>query len=236
VSLVSEALRKARQEAAAREARSRGALPTTVGASPRARRSVWGTAVVLVVVAAGAGAAITWLALGHRTESRAAASLKPPAGTVAAATAKAPAAVSNATTVAGTKPLAGVPHERTHPAPTAPAAAPAPSPYPATPHSKEPSPVAATVPSTAATTSSATPSAVAERGGERERVFVIDADLGYAKLHLDWLVYKPGASFGRINGQEIVVGSNIDGFTVEKIDPEAVTLRDRHGALVLRAR
>jgi hypothetical protein len=65
---------------------------------------------------------------------------------------------------------------------------------------------------------------------------VIDADLGYVKLHLDWLVFKPGGSFGHINGQEVVEGSVIDGFVVEKINPDSVSLRDRRGPLVLRTR
>lgn len=72
--------------------------------------------------------------------------------------------------------------------------------------------------------------------GAQERVYVLRADLGYAKLQLDFIVYKPSAPFGRINGQDIVPGSIVDGFLVEEIGRDFVRLRDPHGPLVLRVR
>jgi hypothetical protein len=68
----------------------------------------------------------------------------------------------------------------------------------------------------------------------REREFVVDADLGYAKLHLDYVVYRPGSPFAGINGQQVMIGSVIEGFQVEEIGPELVRLRDRRGQVVLR--
>jgi hypothetical protein len=68
----------------------------------------------------------------------------------------------------------------------------------------------------------------------REREFVVDAELGYAKLHLDYVVYRPGSPFAGINGQQVMIGSVIEGFQVEEIGPELVRLRDRRGTVVLR--
>ncbi len=69
-----------------------------------------------------------------------------------------------------------------------------------------------------------------------ERSFVLTAELGYARLHLDYIVYKPSAPFGRVNGQDIVVGSVVDGFVVEEIGESHIRLRDSRGAVVLRVR
>jgi hypothetical protein len=69
-----------------------------------------------------------------------------------------------------------------------------------------------------------------------ERVFVLHADVGYARLDLDYIVHKPSAPFGRINGQDIVPGSIVAGFVVEEIAADYVRLSDSRGPLVLRVR
>jgi len=70
--------------------------------------------------------------------------------------------------------------------------------------------------------------------GPRERTFVVDADLGSAKLHLDYVVYRPGSPFAGINGQQVVIGTVIEGFQVEEIGPESVRLRNDRVTVVLR--
>ena len=60
------------------------------------------------------------------------------------------------------------------------------------------------------------------------------ANLGYARLHLDYVVYRPSSPFAGINGQQVVIGSVIEGFQVEEIGPELVRLRDGRGTVVLR--
>lgn len=67
-------------------------------------------------------------------------------------------------------------------------------------------------------------------------MFVLHADVGYATLDLDFIVYKPSAPFGRINGQDIVPGSIVAGFRVDEIAADYVRLSDRYGPLVLRVR
>ena len=74
----------------------------------------------------------------------------------------------------------------------------------------------------------------AAAAGARERTFGLDADLGYAKLHLDYIVYRSKAPFAGINGQQVTIGSVIEGFTVEEIGPDDVRLRDAKGPVVLR--
>ncbi|HPS79165.1 MAG TPA: hypothetical protein PLS53_13485 [Thermoanaerobaculaceae bacterium] len=70
----------------------------------------------------------------------------------------------------------------------------------------------------------------------RERAFVLDADLGRVKLHLDFVVYKPSAPFAGINGQQVVPGSIVEGWLVEEIGRDSVRLSDGRGKVVLRTR
>jgi hypothetical protein len=67
------------------------------------------------------------------------------------------------------------------------------------------------------------------------RDYVADADLGHATLSLDYIVFRPDDPFAQINGLDVRVGSTIEGCTVEEITAEAVRLRDSRGPLVLRA-
>jgi glucose/arabinose dehydrogenase len=229
VSLIGEALRKARAEAARREAERDGVPipPTIVGATRRPRRSL-GPAAVLAIALATAlgGAGLAWvLARSERA----------PAASTAAATS--PAGETHAAAQAA----------ETGPTPASPSAAPAapPETVPGVPRAQGPATASgaeAPLPDRAATTPP-TPSAEAGRDGRTarpeptgERSFVLRAELGYATLALDFLVFKPGAPFGRINGQDIVRGSTVAGFTVEEIGRDFVRLRDERGPLILKVR
>lgn len=256
MSLVSEALRKARQEAAEKGAQQRGVVfRTTVVLGPKGTRfSVGWLAVSIVAAAALAGAGIAWLALSPR------AGLAPAPPSTAH-----PAAAAGAST--STSPVA--------PAEAASTAVPASSPAP--PRSALAQGALATVhrptetqPDNAATqirqtggdanatdqTGASAPLLTAHappvvgapasappalRGGPspagaaRERSFVLDADLGKVKLHLDYIVYRSKDPFAGINGQEVMIGTIIEGLTVEEIGPEVVRLRDDRGTVVLRA-
>ena len=72
------------------------------------------------------------------------------------------------------------------------------------------------------------------RGPGGERVFHVEADLGYASLVVDYIVDRPSDPFARINGRDIRVGGTIEGFTVEEITSAAVRLRDARGPLILK--
>jgi hypothetical protein len=93
-----------------------------------------------------------------------------------------------------------------------------------------PSPVIIRTPPTAALP--VEPIAATESGGER--VFVLDADVGYATLNLGFIVARSTNPFAEINGTEVRVGSEIEGFTVEAIEADQVILRDDNGTLILR--
>jgi hypothetical protein len=68
----------------------------------------------------------------------------------------------------------------------------------------------------------------------RGRVFVLEAELGYASLSLGYIVARRDNPFAEINGKEVRVGSEIEGFVVEAIETDRVILRDARGPLVLR--
>ncbi len=262
MSLVSEALRKARQEAAEKGARQRGMVfrTTLVLGADRERSGLGWIVGGIVVASALAGAGIAWWLIAGRpgtpapagptSHAPAAASLPAPASATVAPVTPTPAEVP----VEPTPPAALTPGSglavaavaargRTLPAgvtqtpaggaapgeratavpPQAPETAREPAASPATP---------AAARSEVETRRAPRPPAEAAEG--QERTFVVDADLGKVKLHLDYIVYRPRDPFAAINGQEVMVGSLIEGFTVEEISPEMVRLRDARGVVVLR--
>jgi hypothetical protein len=226
MSLVSDALRKARAYATARDIQRHGAAAGSF--SPPPRRSRLGLGLLLgafiALAAAGAGAVFVLWALAQRDVATGG----------PAATAPGPRAAATPADTA----MVPVQRERQRPAPaTAPAGAPARATVAA------PAAAAATQ---AAGTPGALPTADQPPGSPppelradantAERVYVLRADLGYATLQLDFLVYKPGGGFGRVNGQDVAPGTIVDGFTVEEIGPDFIRLRDSRGPLVLRTR
>jgi len=244
MSLVSEALRKARQEAADREGRKHG-IPHGLVLPPKRWRSGPGLvlAVLIPLAAAIAGAAIAWWALNRRapatTGSVEVSRPFPPAPTPAAAPGLS-GTVAGAVAQSKQEPLAapagqeprGNEQARSSNAAATPQLQPVallPLPTPA------PEPASGTGQSGPETT--ADQSGTQERkahASPRERVFVVDADLGHAKLHLDYVVYRPGSPFAGINGQQVTIGSVIEGLQVDEISQEFVRLRDSRGTVVLR--
>jgi len=231
VSLVSEALRKARQEAAEREGRERG-IPRGLVVPPKKWRSGPGLALAILIAlaAAIAGAGIAWWALSRPAQG-------PPVPT---ALAPAPAAPSAAPAQGDRQPaepptnLASAAKGRERP----PGAVAILQPQAA----EETAPVSRAPQSTPGSAQHASETEAAQRspqperaeGGSGERSFVVDAELGHVKLHLDYVVYRPGSPFAGINGQQVIIGSLIEGFQVEEIGPESVRLRNSRGTVVLR--
>jgi len=74
--------------------------------------------------------------------------------------------------------------------------------------------------------------AVAPEGG----VFVLDADLGDVSLNLGYIIFKASDPTAEINGQEVRVGSHVAGFRVDVIEETRVTLRDASRTVVLSTR
>lgn len=222
MSLVSEALRKARREAAVQEAVRQGrVVPANLLEVPRRRRRLGRLAVVLALVAAAgaAGALSAWWFRGR---------IEPPASAPAILPAEAPAP--------GAEPLA-TPVEAGD---LSPRIEPSPQPTPSQ-HPRQAERAADAAPDPSPVDRARTQETPPRDDGkapqiETDRVFVIDADLGKVKLHLDFIVYKPSAPFAGINGVQIVPGSIVDGLLVEEIGADFVRLRDARGTLTLRVR
>ena len=222
MSLINEALRKARQAAAEHDdQRNAGRAPQAYPSRGR-RRGAGPAAVALVAILAGlVGAAGVWwiVRVGENgPETRA-----------AAVPGESPAVGSSVPTIvptegAGSEPGGLQPDEKAAP-PVEPAGTPLPT--IAAPAVSAPETDA---PETGAPTARSKP--VISASGER--VFVMDAELGYASLSLGYIVFRRVRPFAEINGIDIYEGSEVDGFKVEKIEVDRVVLRDSRGPLVLR--
>ena len=226
MSLINDALRKARQAAAEHEAQQ----PDTAFRAPKAypsrgpnRRSGVAVLVLVAVMAGLTGAAVAWWAVGQREQSVAAVVPMPtPSPTSIVEEPDDPAPALSPT------PTVGAPQAE------APAVVPV--------ESAEENAVVVvasqtpTAPQVATELEQATVPTQQERTGAAtsDRIFVLDADLGYATLSLGYIVARPVNPFAEINGIEVFVGSEVEGFRVEKIEADRVVLKDEKGELVLQ--
>jgi hypothetical protein len=289
VSLISEALRKARQEAAELRQRERGARIAGLVSEPVGRRR--SRSALLLVVAVGAaclGAAGAWWGFhGRGPTAVAEAGGRAPVAVVAPFPTSTPTPAGAMARVDSPEPqptpmptgtaAAGVTGQ---PQPSSPAVTPGVTPTPAAQSAGDtevegreapPSPTAAAQASPTPTVTPAEPSLVTVRdvsGEGRVRFgrsrrqpakpvehltpsptptaevqrktasqpseFLVTAHVGRVTLELDYLVYRPDDPFAQINGQEVHVGSKIEGFVVEEITRDFVRLRDAKGSLLLR--
>jgi hypothetical protein len=210
VSLINDALRKARQAAAEHEAQQPDATfraPKVYPSRGPRRRSGVVVLVVVAVMAGLAGAAVAWWAVGQREQPVAAVVPTPtpsPTPTLETPQVETPAAVPVVTAEEAAAVVAATPTAVT---PTIEIA---------------PEPAADLTPQ----------EQTAKAGGPR--IFILDADLGYATLSLGYIVSRPVNPFAEINDREVYVGSEVEGFRVEKIEADRVVLRDKKGELVLR--
>jgi hypothetical protein len=82
------------------------------------------------------------------------------------------------------------------------------------------------------------PTKVASRmpavGPDGERIFIMEAEIDGVVLSLGYIVARSTNPFAEINGSDVYVGSEIEGFVVEAIEADRVVLRDDKGPLVLR--
>lgn len=249
MSLISDALRKARQEAAERDAHARGVAPPPGPVATRSSSGL-GTGLVLgaviAAVAALSGGVAVWWAVGSGDD---------PDGLHAAQASAVPAPASGPSTGAGPASDAAEPDPEDDAAePVAATAAdlrldrtdPGSAPQPDAP---DPTPTAATGASTPPPAmpvpriqppdpapGQADPATVAPDGGSGPREFGLVAELGYARLELGYLVYRRDDPFAEVNGREVHVGSRVDGFVVDEITRTSVRLSDHRGAVVLRVR
>jgi acyl-coenzyme A thioesterase PaaI-like protein len=257
VSLISEALRKARQDAATREAADRGQGIPSMVVRPR-HRSPLGVGLVvgavIALAAAMAGAAAVWWAVNRRGETVTAVAAseqgateavettspgeqRPAVAAAGAAERERSAGSTSASALSGA--MTGTETDRVveRADPTAVLAPPqadavadvVDDEVPAAADPTEPADAEPPSPRPGDSSDAAPPSA-------GERVFVIDADLGYATLSLDFIVFRSQDPFAEINGTEVHEGNTVEGFVVERIERDRVVLRDDNGPVVLRVR
>jgi len=231
MSLISEALRKARQEAAEREAKERG-METPVVAGYWKRGGRLGVGLVLgAAIAMGAaviGGGMMWWALADRTEPMAvdtsdgqAPAVREPVKTqldqtvaelapdqVEAATAPTETPVESKADEHGASPKTeGNVLTTVEVAESA-------------PNSAEGAPIEAPSPE---------PQAILAEGE-----FVGEAQIGNVTLTLDYLVYRRENPFAQINGRDVRVGAVIEDYIVKKITENSVILTHGDTEIVLR--
>lgn len=210
MSLVSEALRKARAQQL-RQAAENGQLPPAVVPTPQPRRG-WPLLLLVSVFSGLAGAAAVAF-LWSRWLGSAPGFLPPSQPALPVAPLPAP------TEVPSFRPTPAPP-------PQLPRQAGGDSPAPELP----PPPAAPTPPTVAQVAPPAPPK------GPTTQEFVLEAHLPDGVLSLDFLVYGSGRAFARINGQDVAVGDEVAGFTVEAIHEDRVVLRGASGRVVLKLR
>lgn len=230
MSLIHEALRKARRES--EDGESRGVVYSRGLTGHRGRRGV-GLGILFGVLLSAVTAVMVggalWLRLAGRAEQRSASSvIEAPAEDRTAAPAPPEPTAPDPTGDAIPLAIASAPGDQAEiPAPTPQATEPVTIPVAVAPHDQSERP-------SASPTAGPAPRPTAAPSQPGERVYDVEADLGYATLTLDYIVFRSTDPFAQINGLDIRVGSTIEGFTVEEIGRSSVRLRDDRGPLILR--
>jgi len=220
VSLINDALRKARQAASEHEAKQAEEVfrPRKAYPSRRTGGGGWLVTAMIAVAAAVVGASAAWLLFGARQSV-------PVESTIAEAR---PPELAGPVMVPESSPVA-LDHASSDETP----AVGAPTPRPSEPSDPSPEPQAEVEPTAAEplpTVAAASPA----RSASGEREFVMEAEIGGVVLSLGFIVARANNPFAEINGIEVYLGSEIEGFVVESIEADRVVLRDDDGQLVLR--
>ena len=215
MSLINEALRKARQAASEHESKQPAGPFQPARAYPSRRSGRRGGLLTMAIIAVAAGvigAMAAWWILGNHERPSS-------------------EAINNQSKLV----------EATPPASSAPGAL--------SPSDDQTEPVVLTEPTAAPATPVVVPASeqnIAEHespvaaavepiiGSNGERIFVMEAELGYASLSLGYIVARSSNAFAEINGTEVWIDSEIEGFVVEAIEADRVVLRDDKGPLILR--
>lgn len=263
MSLINEALRKARKEAAERDAEQRGVTYRPPRAHLPAERSL---VPALVGVAFGAliAAAAFFFFMPRPSSETATEAGSTPLASEAATAASDPEGADVADTQEAPKTSEPSPTELV-PAEPVPSKADPAEPDPADPVPTEPAQTvpaqtetAQTGPDESPALSEPTPKAaeapepeplpgarIAEArrvqppeqvGQVGEQTYVLEAEIGGVSLRLDFIVWAPANPFAQINGRQVAVGQTVDGFLVRSITRDEVTLEGDDGPIRLRVR
>ncbi|MEE4273086.1 MAG: hypothetical protein V2I67_15540 [Thermoanaerobaculales bacterium] len=227
MSLIGDALRKARQQAAERDNERKGVLfSARIADAPTRSNLGLGIALgaAIAVVATVAGGVAVWWVLESADRSVPAvvpASVAESEAVPEAASETVDAAVAGTDTVTGT------------------ASAPAPAVTDTesdTGSDTDTTTDTVTDAVTVTDTGAASDTETGSIGNDREaEVYLMEADLGTAVLSLDYIVFRPDDPYAEVNGQEVHLGTVIEGFRVKAIQRDRVVLSDGRRNVVLRA-
>jgi len=236
VSLVGDALRKARQEAAERDSERRGMLfSARISDSPRQSQLGLGLAIGAVIAVAatiGGGVAVLWfLDRGAPPDPPAPAAAIESTGVVLDPTETDAIDEGRAAETAASIKQPEVEREQ-H----------AISPAPETTTEEAEAPDLESAPSDEVSDPPRArwkPAAQKRSEGftgivDGEEIYILEADLGTVVLSLDFIVFRTDDSFAEINGVELHVGGMVEGFRVKAIERDRVHLTDGRRNIVLR--
>lgn len=234
MSLIGDALRKTRQEAADREIDRQGVLFSAKIADSPARSNLGLGLAIGAVIAIGAtvigGGTVWWLLSGTEMGRSSPPGAAAPAAPGIVETGETPVDTpSPSSAEAGTNPPAQPAIEASTASQTE--AAPTESP-----------PDQSAAEFAAATAQAAAPagrdSGLAEGFAGMEdgdEIYILEADLGDVRLSLDFIVSRADDPFVEINGTELHLGGVIEGFRVKAIGTDRVRLSNGRRSIVLRA-
>jgi hypothetical protein len=233
MSLISDALRKARQEAAENEAGERGLDRPVVAGYWKRRRGLGGPLVLGLVIAVGAailGGALVWWGLGVRHPRSAVVR-----GDEAVGAGVPVMGQQKPSEPASEQPGLGV--DRVKDSAPAMTVDDGPIVKPHTGSRQESQVLGTPIPHPKTTPSTESPTLPAEKPAPGDDgVFVAKAQVGEVTLTLDYLVFRKDNPFAQINGIDVRVGSVIEDFVVEAITPESVVLRKDQITVEIRVR
>ena len=230
MSLIGDALRKARQEASERESNRKGILfSAKINDSPTQSNLGLGLALgaLIAVIATVAGGGAVWWVVGRGASPEPAGVSEPTAPAINAAAGPEAVTPSTLTAVQSATSVEAA-SEESDPTSVDAREEDAPS---ARPQEQAPAAV-----NRSRGSNPEADSAIGFVGMEDgEEVFILEADLGSVQLSLDFLVSRAEDPFTEINGVELHIGGVIEGYRVKSIEHDRVKLSNGRRTIVLRA-
>ena len=230
MSLIGDALRKTRQEAAERESNRQGVLfSAKISDSPTRAHLGLGLAIgALIAVAAtvAGGGAVWWLLGRGETIQTGPPESAAPAATVIVETTEAPIQTSSSPP-AEAQAMPSVEDTSASPIRSDPVD---PAPIQA---AAEPTVIVDTAESRKSEDKNLSEGFAGIEDGDE--VYILDADLGSVRLSLDFIVFRTDDPFVEINGVELHLGGVIEGYRVKAIEKDQIRLSNGRRSIVLRA-
>jgi hypothetical protein len=240
VSLIDEALRRAQAAQSPGAGGGSGSrVPMPLPDPGRPRRRIRLLAAAAIAAAALIGAGLFLLRRGREPELLRAVAT-PPASAIAVATAPAPAPTATRLPAGAAGPVvtASIAAASITAVPSRTAPAPASAPL-----RREPPRTPVILPPVEVSNASSSPRMAVEvqprraapprEPASRTKIYSGTANLPEGKLELEGIVYSEGNPTALINGRVVRPGSYVEGYTVVRIDPDRVELKDENGTIIV---